>query len=49
MYGGLVLIKLNLKNKEKSVFEGVVHLRYRTAENELCQDKYEFKYETPEN
>lgn len=46
-YGGLVLVKLNLKDKERSVFEGRVHLKYRTAEGELYEDDYPFRYETP--
>lgn len=36
-FGGLILVKLNLKDQEKSHFEGAVHLRYRTSEGELIE------------
>lgn len=30
-FGGLILVKLHLKDKSSSVFDGTVHLRYRTG------------------
>lgn len=48
-YGGLVLVKLNLKDKAKPVFEGDVHLKYRTAEGQKIEEDYPFKYESPTN
>lgn len=46
-YGGLILVKLNLKDNERPVFQGDVHLKYRTAEGEFIEEDYPFKYETP--
>lgn len=46
-YGGLILVKRNLKDKKKAVFEGDVHLKLRTAEGEKTEEDYPFKYETP--
>lgn len=46
-YGGLILVKLNLKDKDRPVFQGDVHLKYRTAEGEKVEANYLFKYESP--
>lgn len=48
-YGGLILVKLNLKNKEHPTFEGVVHLKYRKAEGGIIEQDYPFKYDSPIN
>lgn len=37
-YGGLVLVKLNLKDHSLPVFEGTVHLSYKTGAGETIQE-----------
>ena len=37
-YGGLVLVKLSLKDKSSAVFDGTVHLRYKTGEGEVIEE-----------
>lgn len=48
-YGGLILVKLNLKNQEHPTFEGVVHLKYRKLDGDTIEKDYPFKYESPKN
>lgn len=31
-YGGLILVKLNLKNRELPAFDGTINLNYKTSE-----------------
>lgn len=43
-YGGLVLVKLHLKDTTATVFDGLVHLRYTTGEGEVIEEEYPIHY-----
>lgn len=48
-YGGLVLVKLNLKDKTKNEFMGKVNLSYCTGKGEKIFEEYPVKYQSPVN
>lgn len=48
-YGGLVLVKLHLKDKSINEFTGRVNLSYRTGKGEKVSEEYPIKYQTPIN
>lgn len=48
-YGGLILVKLNLRDKVQALFEGIVHLSYKNANGESVQEEYPVRYESPAN
>ena len=48
-YGGLTLVKLNLKNRELPEFKAVIHVDYKTSGGEIKHDLYDVHYQSPVN
>lgn len=43
-YGGLILVKMNLKDKNKNRFEGKIKLSYKTVSGEVENEEYQICY-----
>ena len=48
-YGGLILVKLNLKNRNVPAFNATIHLKYRSSDGHEHNDTYNVHYEAPAN
>lgn len=43
-YGGLILVKLNLKNRNVPAFNAAIHLKYRSSDGHENNDTYNVHY-----